>query len=368
MRDGEDVRNEVKGLSFRQANKKYHISYEKWHEIKEGHPSEWKPYRGGNRSEVDVQDVLDSVKQKPALATGPRAAWLGRRTAVVQRVLKEKGLNRLNARLIYAGYKVDVTGSLQRARQHRVLAGGPGVYTNVDFKRLGSVSRVEPGDRQATARLVCGVQCVDAYSGFASCFLTEHEDAASAVAGFKRYVETAPFPVHGLVLSDNGLPFLSDEFVGYLKLFNYVQRTTRYHHPWSNGKVEAFNKTLKYQAMPALVAAGIKDISLCQSWLDKWLRYYNEKRAHAGWINHGLPPLAVVEEWNKTEGDVFTRLVTLGKIKPDEACRTRLMGSGQNAVDMGLKPEKEKHPYAFIIEAAPQTERKALGDGWTLSK
>lgn len=366
MHEARDPKQHCKELSFREANRKYHISFEKWRELKHGLPCTWEPYRGGRRSTLDVQDILDSVRQKPALATGERAKWLGRRTEAVQRVLKEKGLNRLNARLKYAGYSVDVTGSLRRARQHRVLAGGPGVYTNIDFKRLGSVRRLEPGDRQETSRLVCGVQCVDAYSGFASCFLTEREDSPAAVAGFKRYVESAPFKVSGLVLSDNGLPFLSDEFIGYLSLYHFVHRTTRYHHPWSNGKVESFNKTLKYQAMPALIAAGIKAIPECQMWLDKWLKWYNSKRAHGGWINRGLPPEQVIKNWDAASGDVFTKLVTLGHIKPDEVHRTRLMGSGQHAVDMGLKPEKT--PYAFIIEAAPTAPKPELPPGWTLAK
>lgn len=366
MPSAQDPVEHIRELSFRQANRKYHISYEKWHEIKQGKPSTWKPYRGGGRSPLDVQDIMDSVRQKPALSTGARARWLGRRTEAVQRVLKEKGLNRLNARLKYAGYSVDVTRSLQRARQHRVLAGGPGVYTNVDFKRLGSVRRVEAGDRQETSRLVCGVQCVDAYSGFASCFLTDREDAAAAVAGLKRYLDTAPYKVSGLVLSDNGLPFLSDDFIVFLKTHNFIHRTTRYHHPWSNGKVESFNKTLKYQCMPALVAAGITDIQKAQGWLDKWLDWYNTKRAHSGWINRGLPPRAVIKNWQATPGDVLTRLLTLGHIKKDEVHRTRLMGSGLHAVDMGLKPESS--PYAFIIEAPPVALKPDLPSGWTLAK
>ena len=366
MKHEENIYAEVKAMSFREANRKYHISYEKWRAIKKGEPCEWRPFRGGRAPALDVTDVLDSVRQKPALSTGERARWLGRRTEAVQRVLKEKGLSRLNARLKYAGYSVDVTGSLARARQHRVLAAGPGVYTNIDFKRLGSVRRMEPGDRQETSRLVCGVQCVDAYSGFASCSLTEHEDAASAVAGFQRYIKTAPFKVTGLILSDNGLPFLSDEFIGYLRLYHFVHRTTRYHHPWSNGKVEAFNKTLKYQAMPALVAAGIRSIPEAQEWLDKWLVWFNTTRAHQGWINRGLPPLQVIKNWSACPGDTFEKLAALGHIKKEEVHRTRLMGSGQHAVDMGLKPEKT--PYAFIIEAEPPREGKPLPPGWTLAK
>jgi hypothetical protein len=356
---------EIKRLSFRAARSRYKISYEKWHAIKEGELTDWYPFRGGGIAEEDVREIMESVKSKPALATRPRAALLGRRTETVQAVLKGKGLNRLTARLKYAGYSVDVTTSLARARQHRILAGGPGVYTNVDFKRLGALRRLEPGDRQAQSQQFCGLQCIDAYSGYAQCFVCANEDSDAAAAGFKRYVESAPFKVKGLVLSDNGLPFLSDAFLGYLAVSGFIQRTTRYHHPWSNGKVEAFNRTLKYQAMPALVAAGVAGFAQVQAWLDKWLEYYNSKRMHQGWINKGLPPLTVIDMWIKTPGDVFSKLVTLGHIKPSEVHRTRLMGSGRHAVDLGLE---KGAPYAFIIEAPPPVEKPSFSLGWTLPK
>jgi len=356
---------EVRHLSFRAARSRYKISYEKWAAIKKGNLTDWHPYCGGGLAESDVRDILESVKSKPALATRPRAALLGRRTETVQGVLKSKGLNRLTARLKYAGYSVDVTSALARARQHRVLAGGPGVYTNVDFKRLGALRRLVPGDRSPQSQQFCGLQCVDAYSGFASVFVCEKEDSAAAAAGFKRYVETAPFKVKGLVLSDNGLPFLSDDFLGYLTTHNFIQRTTRYHHPWSNGKVEAFNRTLKYQCMPALVAAGVVGFVQAQAWIDKWIEWYNSKRMHQGWINRGLPPLAVIDAWNKTSGDIFAKMVSLGHIKPSETHRTRLMGSGRHAVDLGLEKEA---PYAFIIEAPEPELKPAFTLGWTLPK
>jgi transposase InsO family protein len=287
------------------------------------------------------------------------------RTESVQAILKGKGLNRLIARLKYAGYQVDVVKPLARARQHRVLASGPGVYTNIDFKRLGALRRLEPGDRSPQSQQFCGLQCVDAYSGFASCFICESEDSDAAAKGFQRYCESVPFKVKGLVLSDNGLPFLSDAFISYITTHNFVHRTTRYHHPWSNGKVEAFNRTLKYQAMPALVAAGVKGYEEAQAWLDKWLDYYNTKRIHQGWINKGLPPKTVIDLWNGTPGDAFAKLVTLGHIKPEEVHRTRLMGSGRHAVDLGLQHDT---PYAFVIEAQPPSVRPPLAMGWTLPK
>ncbi len=354
---------EVKHLSFRQAKRKYHLSYERWRDIKKGTLTDWRPYRGGGITEVDVAEILDSVRAYPAWNTRQRATSLKRRTETVQSILAGKGLSRLNARLRYAGYSVDIVKPLARARQHRVLAAGPGCYTCVDFKRLGAIRRLERGDRQKESRLFSGLQCVDAYTGFACVYVCEEQNSDAAVAGFQRYCEAAPFKVQGLVLSDNGLAFLSDAFVGYLATHRFVQRTTQFNHPWSNGKVEAFNRTLKYQAMPALVASGVKSHEEAQLWLDKWLVWYNTKRTHTGWINRGLPPAAVADLWAKAPGDVFAKLVSLGHIKPAEVHRTRLMGSGRHAVDLGLEHQA---PYAFIIEAPPPVLPKPLKDGWTL--
>ena len=356
---------EIKRLSFRAAQARYHVSYPRWKRICEGKENSWRPYLGGGVPEADVQDVLDSVRTHPAWNTVARARQLGKRTEAVQAVLKGRGLSRLIARLQYAGYQVDTVQPLARARQHRVLATGPGVYACLDFKRLGSIRRMEPRDRSQTARLISGLQCVDHYSGFAAVYVCEHQDTGAALAGFKHFRELLPTKEKGIVLSDNGDPFLADEFVGYLALNGYVQRTTKFNHPWSNGKVEAFNRTLKYQAMPAVVAAGIRSLADTQAYLDKWCAWYNSKRAHGGWINRGLPPIALIDLWNKTPGDALQKLVALGHIKPEEVHRTRLMGSGRHAVDLGLE---HKAPYAFIIEAPPPPRRLPLGEGWTLPR
>jgi hypothetical protein len=102
-----------------------------------------------------------------------------------------------------------------------------------------------------------------------------------------------------------------------------------------------------------------------QGWLDKWLVYYNTKRFHGGWINRGLPPQTVIDMWNKTAGDALTRLVALGHVKPDEVNRTRVMGSGKHAVDLGLE---RGTPFALVIEAQPLPMRPELPMGWTLPK
>ena len=54
------------------------------------------------------------------------------------------------------------------------------------------------------------------------------------------------------VLSDNGSEFLSHIFIRACVDLGLIQRTVRPGHAWSNGKVEALNKTPQYPCFPAV--------------------------------------------------------------------------------------------------------------------
>ena len=49
-----------------------------------------------------------------------------------------------------------------------------------------------------------------------------------------------------------------DRFIKGVANRGPIQRTIRSAHPWSNGKVEALNRVLKYQCFPA-IAGNIED-------------------------------------------------------------------------------------------------------------
>ena len=105
-----------------------------------------------------------------------------------------------------------------------------------------------------------------------------------------------------------------------------MQRTIRSSHPWSNGKVEALNKVLKYQCFP-VIAGNITDWQSACRLVDRWMTYYNEQRSHGGFANQGLPPLAVWQLHQKTPGDHLEKLIKLGLLKLDQEWSVRLMGS-----------------------------------------
>lgn len=133
----------------------------------------------------------------------------------------------------------------------------------------------------------------------------------------------------GLVLTDNGTDFLSNEYHDCVVVENHCyHRTTKVNHPWSNGKVEALNKTLKYNCFPALGFAAEKDWTAICAAVDAWMHWYNTTRAHTGWVNQGLPPLAFYQLWNRTPGPEYERLVKLGLIRLDGEWTIRTMGGG----------------------------------------
>ena len=338
----------IKTLTYREAKQRYAIGHKLWRAIKDGKHDNWQP-RGAGRAVAHetVARVLESVKDSPHLATLVRARQLHVRTETVQAILTKQGLGRLTARLKHAGYQVDVVPPLAAARRRRIVATSPGCYTAADFKRFGVVRRV--GTEKNVE--VSGCCVVDHFTGWATCRVAATQTSADAVAGISKHVAAAPFPVRGILLTDNGTSFLSDEFIIWAASSGLVQRTTRFQHPWSNGKVEALNKTLKYQCFPPLVAGGLNSLDELQTAVDAYLLWFNTVRAHTGWLNKGLPPMAMWRNWEATKGSALERLVAMGILSPKDLQHLRVMGAdpnGQPRTDIALADKGV--PFAFVVD------------------
>jgi hypothetical protein len=116
------------------------------------------------------------------------------------------------------------------------------------------------------------------------------------------------------------------------------------------------NRTLKYQCFPA-IAGNIADWNQAVELTAIWMKYYNEQRAHAGWINRGLPPLALYRLYEAAEGDQLQKLVNLGIVKLDAEWSIRMMGETPL---VGRARPGEKHtlgpleddelPFALVLE------------------
>lgn len=349
----------IRSLSSREACREFGVGFRVWQRIVNDPTFVPTRHIDPRRSTELAQSVLETVREAPHLSAGRLAEKLSLRTESVQSILKAAGLNKLHARLEYAGYQVESVRPLQVARQRRVLAARPGSLTHQDFKTFGYLRR--PGGRSGHKR-IGGYLVVDSLTAYASIFLCDSVGGDNAAAAFAKYCAAAPFPVAGLVLTDNGGDFLSDRYRReVVEKFGCYHRTTKVNHPWSNGKVEALNKTLKYTCFPALGMADEGSWPTVVAAVDAWMHWYNATRAHTGWINQGLPPLAFYAVWQRTPGDDAQKMISLGLIHLDSEWRIRTMGSGTGSAGeqpVGSRAREEgqaEHPaqdlpFAFILE------------------
>ena len=334
-------------LTFRDARDNFHIGFKKWKAIREAEG--FLPFhdsRNADRHRELEAEVLESVRTLPHINTAERAKRLGVSVATAQGILAERKLTKLNARLEFAGYKVEPHRSLQVARLRRIVATYPGALTHIDFKTFGFLR----GTRGDKAKRLGGFVVVDSLTAYAHVHLAPTPTAEEAAEALLTYVHRVPFTPQGLLLSDNALCFLAEEFIERAKALCFIQRTIRAAHPWSNGKVEALNRTLKYQCFPA-IAGNISDWATAVDLVNIWLDYYNKTRSHSGHVNKGLPPEAFYSLYQATEGDHVTKLVNLGIIKLDAEWSVRMMGSTSD----DLEERKRELPFALIME------RKAEG-------
>ena len=352
----------IKALSFRQAARLYCIAYVTWRKIKDGKFDLWTPInRDGDREKAQERRarVLESVRNEPHWNTSARARKLGFSCRDVQEVLQEGGLGNLNSRLRFAGYQVEVLRPLEIARQRRVVACRPGSLIHIDFKTFGMVR----GGQLEEKKWIRGCIVVDSFTSFAQVLISDAQGPAEAEEAMRKFTENAPFAVSGIILTDNGNQFLSEQWISFCLHNGFLNRTTRINHPWSNGKVEALNKTLKYQCFPAICTGECLTVEEIQVLVDRWMLYYNSTRTHTGHMNRGLPPLALYALWHKAPGDYIDKLVHLGLISLDDLTRLRYLGSSQRTAGeqrlrsvIGAEPVAGAgQPLAFVVEGRGTT-------------
>jgi transposase InsO family protein len=102
----------------------------------------------------------------------------------------------------------------------------------------------------------------------------------------------------GAVLTDNGREFCGTDthpFELYLALNDIEHRRTQVAHPYTNGFVERFHRTVKDEFFAiALRERFYEAVEPLQADLDRWLDHYNTERPHLGYRNQGQTPLDFV--------------------------------------------------------------------------
>jgi transposase InsO family protein len=249
-----------------------------------------RPHRSPAR--LDTRREAAILARRQAMLEGPhRIAWaLGEAPSTVHRVLRRLEAPRL--RDLDRPTRVIVRYERERA----------GELVHVDVKKQGRIPagggwRIHGRDRMTGSRIKRGAgydfvhAAVDDRSrlAYAEILADERKETASAFMGRA----LGFFADRGItverVLTDNGSCYRSRPFAQVLAEAGVSHRRTRPYRPQTNGKVERFNLTLKWEW--AYARPYETNDSRTQA-LERWLHDYNYHRPHMA--HEGRPPISVV--------------------------------------------------------------------------
>jgi transposase InsO family protein len=191
-----------------------------------------------------------------------------------------------------------LTGALIRATRAstvRYERNAPGELIHVDVKKLGRIPdgggwRIHPAQSRAnhrTGHRTLGFDyihaAIDDHTRIAYAEIHPDEKGATA-AGFLTRAG-AFFRAAGIgrierILTDNAFAYRnSAAFHQAAADLGAVQRFIKPHCPWTNGKIERFNRTLATEWAYARAYTSNTDRAHA---LDPWLEHYNTERIHTG--------------------------------------------------------------------------------------
>ena len=258
-----------------------------------------RPRSTPSRTPAPAEDAV--VAARGQLRCGPDgiAAATGVPARTVSRILHRRGVPPLAA-------CDPLTGQLIRASRHsrqRYERQRPGELVHLDVKKLG---RIPPGGGwRARGRANAQAEkmrrprigydyvhaAVDDHSRLAYAEILSDEKGATAAAFLQR--AAAYFAAHGIarverVLTDNAYAYRhSTAFKHAVAELGATQKFIRPHCPWTNGKIERFNRTLATEWAYRQVFTSNTERAEA---LDPWLELYNTRRRHSAL--GGLPPIS----------------------------------------------------------------------------
>jgi transposase InsO family protein len=244
-----------------------------------------RPHRSPLRLSVAREQAI--LDRRGATLQGPhRIAWaLGEAPSTVHRVLRRLGAPRLadidRPSRVVVRYERDRPGELIHVdikKQGRIPTGGGWRVHGraaVDSKHRGDGYDFIHAAVDDRSRLAYAEILPDERKETASAFMTR---------------ALAFYEAHGIcverVLTDNGSCYRSGTFARTLAAAGVAHRRTRPYRPQTNGKVERFNLTLKWEW--AYARPYETNASRTQE-LERWLHHYNYHRPHMA--HDGRPPI-----------------------------------------------------------------------------
>ncbi|AZN29841.1 IS481 family transposase [Flaviflexus salsibiostraticola] len=248
------------------------------------------PRRTGGCVETRVRILRHFTRRGPVFIAGQ----LGMHASTVGRVLR-----RHQAPLLR---ELDpVTGTVIRARRRsaqRYEHDYPGSLIHMDVKKLGRIPdgggwRVHGRGARPSGRRGLGYDyihaVIDDHSRVAYAEIHDDEKGCTAAGVLQRAI--AFYARLGVrverVITDNAFAYRkSAAFRGVIDAHGIRQKFIKPHCPWTNGKVERFNRTLAGEwAYARPWDSNTQRTAHLQSWLD----YYNLDRPHLGIA--GIPPI-----------------------------------------------------------------------------
>ena len=182
----------------------------------------------------------------------------------------------------------------QRSSERRYERDRPGELVHIDVKKLGripdgggwraqgqrTINHHHPGPRLGFDYIHA---VIDDHSRLAYAEVLDDEKGATAAAFLLR--AAAFYRQNGIgrierVISDNAFAYrYSAAFKAAVAELGAVQKFIKPHCPWTNGKIERFNRTLATEW--AYRRPYTSNTQRTQA-LDPWLNHYNNERIHTG--------------------------------------------------------------------------------------
>jgi hypothetical protein len=180
-------------------------------------------------------------------------------------------------------------------RERHVESGAPGQLLSQDTFFVGHFKGVGKVYLQTV---------VDTYGSYAFGFLHTSKVPECAVAVLHNDVlpcyQERGLPVEK-ILTDNGREFCGTDthpYELYLALNDIGHARTKVKHPYTNGFVERFHRTVKEEFFEtALRETFYESVEALQADLDRWLVHYNTERPHLGYRNLGKRPLDTINAY-----------------------------------------------------------------------
>ena len=210
-----------------------------------------------------------------------------KRVKKLEEKVKKEGI-RLNDRQIEA-----LVSNAEVLKEKHIISYEPGYLLCQDTFEVGWIKGVGKIYMQAV---------VDTYGSFG--FAKLYTSKISTTAADILVERVIPFyKAMGIkirnILTDNGREYCGDEIMHdyelVLKIFEIKHRRTKVKHPYTNGYVERFNRTVLeeffVEAFRKKWYTGVEEL---QRDLDEWMVGYNYRRGHQGYRSKGRTPAEVL--------------------------------------------------------------------------